>query len=117
MTSLSGKDPHAAVLVAESVRAHLQRISGRSHVKRVLPCRRALYPVRVALLVAVYFGAARPGLTRAFVAERGTVVWPPAGIAPATLLRRRENFGKKCRPGCPALVTFYASSTEGRNGP
>ena len=58
------------------------------------PGGRALYPVRVALLAAAYFGAARPGLTRAFVAERGTVVWPPAGIAPADLLWRREHFGK-----------------------
>jgi hypothetical protein len=53
-----------------------------------------LYPVRVALPAAVYFGAARPGLTRAFVAEQGTVVWPPTGIALAALLRRREHFGK-----------------------
>ena len=94
MTSLRGKDPHAAGLVAEPVRVHLQPISGRSHVKRVLPCARTLYPVPVALLTAVDFGVARPGLTRAFVAEQGTGVWPPTGIAPAALLRRREHFGK-----------------------
>jgi hypothetical protein len=48
----------------------------------------------VALLATVYFGAAKLGLTMAFVAEQGTVVWPPTGIAPAALLLRRENFGK-----------------------
>jgi hypothetical protein len=53
-----------------------------------------LYPVRAALLAAVYFGAAKPGLTRAFVAEQGTGVGPPTGIARAALLWRREHFGK-----------------------
>jgi hypothetical protein len=48
----------------------------------------------VALLAAVYFGAAKLGLTIAFVAEQVTLVWPPTGIAPAALLWRRENFGK-----------------------
>jgi hypothetical protein len=48
----------------------------------------------VAPLTAVYFGASKVGLTRAFVAEQGAVVWPPTGIAPAALLWRRENFGK-----------------------
>jgi hypothetical protein len=35
----------------------------------------------VALLAAVYFGAAKLGLTRALVAEQGTGVGPPTGIA------------------------------------
>jgi hypothetical protein len=35
MTSLSVKEPHAAVLVAEPVIAHLQRIPECSHAKRV----------------------------------------------------------------------------------
>jgi hypothetical protein len=35
----------------------------------------------VALLAAAYFGAAQVGLSRAFVAERVTAVWPPTGIA------------------------------------
>ena len=55
MTSLRGKEPHTAVLGAEPVRAHLRRIPGRSQAQRVLPCGRALSPVRVALLAAVYF--------------------------------------------------------------
>lgn len=58
MTSPSDKDPHA-VLVAEPVLAHLQRIPGRSHAKPVLLCGRALSLVRVALLAALYLGAAK----------------------------------------------------------
>ena len=60
MTSPRAKDPHAAVLVAEPVRAHPQRIPGRSHEKPVLAWGRAYYPVQVALLAAVYFGAVVP---------------------------------------------------------
>ena len=67
MTSPSGKDAHAAVLVADAVLAHLQRNPGRSHAQRVLPCGRALYPVRLALLAAFYLGAATVGLTMAAV--------------------------------------------------
>jgi hypothetical protein len=63
MTSPSSMDPHAAVWVADAVLAHLQRNPGRSHAQRVLPCGRALYPVRVALLAAASFGAAKVGLT------------------------------------------------------
>src|SRR5262245_9058342 len=65
MTSPRGKDPHAAVLVAEPVRTPLQRIPGRSHAKRVFPFGRALSPVRVALLAPVYWGASKLGLTMA----------------------------------------------------
>ena len=62
------------VLVAEPVRARPQRIPGRSPEKPVLARGRAFYPVQVALLTAVYFGAAKLGLTMAFVAEQVTVV-------------------------------------------
>jgi integral membrane sensor domain MASE1 len=37
--------------------------------------------VQAALLAAVYFGAAKVGLSMAFVAEQVTAVWPPTGIA------------------------------------
>ena len=117
MTSPGGKDRHGFVSVTEPVLAHPQHIPGRSHEKRVLSRGRAFYPVQVVLLATIYFGAAKLGLTMAFVAEQGTGVGPPTGIARAALPWRREHFGKLCRPGCPALVTFYASSTEGRNGP
>src|SRR5262245_37402025 len=39
----------------------------------------ASYPVRVACLAALYFGAAKFGLTMAFVTEQVTAVWPPTG--------------------------------------
>jgi hypothetical protein len=74
MTSPSGKDWHVLVAVTEPVLAHPQRIPGRSHEKPVLPRGRAFYPVQVALLAAAYFGAAKVGLSMAFVAEQVTVV-------------------------------------------
>ena len=77
MTSPSGKDWHVLVAVTEAALAHPQRIPGRSHEKPVLPRGRAFYPVQVALLAAAYFGAAKVGLSLAFVAEQVTAVWPP----------------------------------------
>jgi PAS domain S-box-containing protein len=65
-----------------------------------------LYPVRVALLAAVYFGAAKLGLAMAFVAEQVTAVWPPTGIALAALLL----FGYRAWPGI-ALGAFLANAT------
>src|SRR5262245_5651744 len=40
----------------------------------------------IVCLAALYFGAAKLGLSMAFVAEQVTVVWPPTGIAIAALL-------------------------------
>ena len=74
MTSPSAKGPHGFVPVTEPVRAHPQRIPGRSHEKPVWPRGRAFDPVPVALLAAAYFGAAQVGLSLAFVAEQVTVV-------------------------------------------
>src|SRR6516164_4136544 len=91
MTSPSGKDPHGFVSVTEPILPHPQCIPGRSHEKPVLPRGRAFYPVQVALLAAVYFGAAKLGLTMAFVAEQVTAVWPPTGIALAALLLFRSR--------------------------
>ena len=74
MTSSRTKDPYGFVPVTEPVRAHPQPIPGRSHAKPVWPRGRAFYPVQVALLAAAYFGAAKVGLSMAFVAEQVTVV-------------------------------------------
>src|SRR6516225_5287035 len=106
MTSPSGRDPHSVMLVAGPVRAHPQRIPGSSHAKPVLPWGRALYPVQMALLAAVYFGAAKVGLSMAFVAEQVTAVWPPTGIALAALIL----FGYRAWPGI-ALGAFLANAT------
>src|SRR2546426_9349411 len=44
------------------------------------------YPVLVLAIAAVYFGAAKLGLTMAFVAEQVTTVWPATGIALAAVV-------------------------------
>jgi PAS domain S-box-containing protein len=65
-----------------------------------------LYPVQVALVAAVYVGAAKLGLTMALVAEQVTVVWPPTGIALAALLL----FEYRIWPAI-ALGAFLANAT------
>src|SRR5262249_37917667 len=97
MTSPGGRDPHSVVLVAEP---------GRSREKPVLAWGRVFYPVQVALRAAVYFGAAKLGLSMAFVAEQVTAVWPPTGIALAALLL----FGYRAWPGI-TLGAFLANAT------
>src|SRR5438067_12018688 len=44
------------------------------------------YPVRLAILCAVYFGAAKAGLAFAFANQSVTSIWPPTGIALAAVL-------------------------------
>jgi integral membrane sensor domain MASE1 len=70
--------------------------------QRVFP----IYPLQVALLAAVYFGAAKLGLTMAFVTEQVTAVWPPTGIALAALL----VFGRRLWPAI-TLGAFLANAT------
>ena len=60
----------------------------------------------VLAIAAVYFAAAKLGLTMAFVAEQVTAVWPPAGIGLATLL----IFGLRVWPGI-MLGAFLANVT------
>src|SRR5262252_7724964 len=60
----------------------------------------------VLALAGVYFGAAKLGLTLAFVAEQVTVVWPPTGIALAAILL----FGYRIWPAI-ALGAFIANIT------
>src|SRR5262245_47484741 len=103
MTSPSDKAQHA---LASDVLAHPPRTLGRSPEKPVWRHGWALYPVQVALLAAVYFGAAKVGLLMAFVAEQVTAVWPPTGIALAALL----FFGYRVWPGI-TLGAFLANAT------
>jgi diguanylate cyclase (GGDEF)-like protein len=44
------------------------------------------YPVQLAILCAVYFGAAKAGLAFAFANASVTSIWPPTGIALAAVL-------------------------------
>src|SRR5262249_46551133 len=104
LTLPSGKDHN--VVVTEQEFTHPQRIPRRSYEKPVLRCAWAFYPVKVALLAAVYFGAAKVGLSMAFVAEQVTAGWPPTGIALAALIL----FGFRAWPGI-ALGAFLANAT------
>jgi PAS domain S-box-containing protein len=61
----------------------------------------------VLVIASIYFGAAKLGLAMAFVAEQVTAVWPPTGIALASLLL----FGNRLWPGV-ALGAFVANATH-----
>jgi PAS domain S-box-containing protein len=63
----------------------------------------------IAILAAVYFGAAKAGLMLAFVHASATAVWPPTGIALAAILL----LGYRLWPGV-LLGAFLANmTTEG----
>jgi hypothetical protein len=104
MTSPRGKDHNA--VVPEQTFTQLQRIPGRSYEKPVLRCGWPFYPAQVVFLTAVYYGAAKLGLTMAFVAKQVTAVLPPTGIALAALL----VFGYRAWPGI-ALGALLANAT------
>ena len=67
-----------------------------------------LYLLRIASLAAVYYGAAKLGLTLAFANRSVTAVWPPAGIALAALLL----WGYRYWPGV-ALGALLANGWTG----
>jgi PAS domain S-box-containing protein len=102
----NGIEEHAILLAADQGLAHPQRIPGQSHEKSVWRSGWAFYSVQVALLAAVYFSAAKLGLTMAFVAEQVTAVWPATGIALAALF----FLGYRAWPGI-ALGAFLANAT------
>src|SRR5262245_32671435 len=106
MTSPSDKDQRASTLVAAESLTQTQRIPGRSHDMPVLRYGWVFYPLHVAILATVYFGAAKLGLTMAFVAEQVSAVWPPTGIALAAVL----FFGYRVWPGI-TLGAFLANAT------
>jgi signal transduction histidine kinase len=62
---------------------------------------------RIFAIAAIYFAAAKLGLTMAFVAEQVTSVWPPTGIALAAVLL----FGPGIWPGI-ALGAFITNLTS-----
>ena len=63
--------------------------------------------VRIALLAAAYFAAGKLGLSLASVNDSTTAVWPPAGIAVASLLM----FGPRVWPAV-AIGASTSSSTN-----
>jgi integral membrane sensor domain MASE1/serine phosphatase RsbU (regulator of sigma subunit) len=66
---------------------------------------RRLYALAIALLAAVYYGAAKLGLSLAFTTPSVTAVWPPTGIALAAVLL----LGYRMWPGI-ALGAFLANA-------
>jgi integral membrane sensor domain MASE1 len=66
------------------------------------------YAVEVLVLAAVYYGAAKLGLTLAFETPSVSAIWPPTGIALAALV----IWGPRLWPGV-ALGAFLANSWTG----
>src|SRR5262245_8837100 len=106
MPSPSHKDQDVFAPAAVEVRARAYHPSQRPSAEPVRRSGWARYLVQWALLAGVYFGAAKLGLTMAFVAEQVTAVWPPTGIALAALL----VLGYWNWPGI-ALGAFLANAT------
>src|SRR5262245_52061923 len=86
MSSPGDNIRHDAVLVVERRPAHPQRTTGPTDERPGLRDGWVWYLAQVASLAAVYFGAAKLGLTMATVADQVSAVWPPTGIALAALL-------------------------------
>ncbi|HMC07677.1 MAG TPA: MASE1 domain-containing protein [Solirubrobacterales bacterium] len=72
------------------------------------PDSRRLYLIKVVALAAVYYGAAKLGLSLAFAAPSVTAIWPPTGIALAALIL----WGYRVWPGV-ALGALLANSWTG----
>ncbi len=106
MSSPSCQDQRTLALVADHVLPHLRRISGACHEKPEWRYGWAFDSLRLALLAAVYFSAAKLGLTMAFVTEQVTAVWPPTGIALAAIL----FFGYRVWPAI-TLGAFLTNAT------
>jgi integral membrane sensor domain MASE1 len=66
------------------------------------------YPVQIAALAALYWGAAKLGLSLAFATSSVTAIWPPTGIALAAIVLG----GYRLWPGV-ALGAFLANSWTG----
>src|SRR5438046_5145761 len=66
------------------------------------------YAVKLLVVAAVYYGAAKLGLTLAFEAPSVTAIWPPTGIALAAILL----WGYRVWPGV-ALGALLANGWTG----
>jgi integral membrane sensor domain MASE1 len=76
----------------------------RQRASTILEDRR-LYALAIAAVAAVYYGAAKLGLSLAFTTPSVTAVWPPTGIALAAVLL----LGYRIWPGI-ALGAFLANA-------
>src|SRR3954447_14031491 len=75
---------------------------------RRIGARRELYVLEILGLAAVYYGAAKLGLSLAFMNSSISAVWPPTGIALAALV----FWGYRVWPGI-ALGALAANSWTG----
>src|SRR5512134_3122200 len=78
--------------------------------KLEIKSRNLIYLTQMGLLAAVYFGAAKIGLSLASVEGIVSLVWPPTGIALAALLL----FGYRLWPGIALgalMVNFSAGAS------
>ena len=75
---------------------------------RSIDAEQTLYAAKVVAIAAVYYGAAKLGLSLAFATSSVTAVWPPTGIALAALVL----WGYRFWPGV-ALGAFLANSWTG----
>src|SRR5947209_5805352 len=66
------------------------------------------YSIQVILFAAVYYWAARLGLTFSWVAQPVSLLWPPSGLALAAIL----VFGNRFWPGI-FLGAFLANLSAG----
>ncbi len=66
------------------------------------------YLIKITILAAFYFGAAKVGLMFSYVEGNVTMIWPPTGIALAALLL----FGYRLWPGV-AIGAFLATASTG----
>ena len=69
---------------------------------------RRAHAAKLVAVAAVYYGAAKLGLTLAFEAPSVTAIWPPTGIALAAVLL----WGYRIWPGV-ALGAFLANNWTG----
>src|SRR5438067_11755462 len=67
------------------------------------------YPVRLAIVCAVYFGAAKAGLAFAFANQSVTSIWPPTGLALAAVV----IWGYRVWPGVAAGAFLANLTTQG----
>src|SRR5439155_21081920 len=77
-------------------------------LRSAMDTERGIYAAKVCGIAAVYYGAAKLGLSLAFATPSVTAVWPPTGIALASLV----IWGHRFWPGV-ALGAFVANLWTG----
>jgi integral membrane sensor domain MASE1 len=63
-----------------------------------------MYLAKILLFIAVYVGAAKLGLSLAFLQAQVTPIWPPAGIALASILILGNKMWPNGHLNCSTLL-------------